>query len=238
MNLPHKFLPEFPLGWEMSAAEQFVLAGVLERLRPEVALEIGTFQGGSLQVLSRFAGTVFSIDSDPRVQERLAPLFPGVRFHIGPSRDMIPAAFARMRDSGMRLGFALVDGDHSAAGVRDDVELILRLAPADALHILIHDSYNPDCRRGLRAVRWEEFPEVRLVDLDFVPGGFHSRARGGAFARSMWGGFARIETLPGRREGSILFGDSQQEQHDIVFRHSAHRLWHKVLRRFRSLPRR
>ena len=91
----------------MSAAEQFVLAGVLERLRPEVALEIGTFQGGSLQVLSRFAGTVFSIDSDPRVQERLAPLFPGVRFHIGPSRDMIPAAFARMRDSGMRLGFAL-----------------------------------------------------------------------------------------------------------------------------------
>ena len=153
----------------------------------------------------------------------------------GPSRDMIPAALAGMRDCGMRLGFALVDGDHSAAGVRDDVELILRLAPADSLQILVHDSYNPDCRRGLRAVRWEEFPEVRLVDLDFVPGGFHARARGGAFARSMWGGFARIETLPGKREGSILFGNSQQEQHDIVFRHSAHRLWHKVLRRCRSL---
>lgn len=233
MSPPDALFPEFPLPWEMSAAERFALVGLLQRRRPEVAIEIGTHHGGSLQVLAAFCGTVHSIDLDPGVREKLAGTFPQARFHTGPSRELIPRVLDEIGRDGGRLGFVLVDGDHTAPGVQADLEALLRHRPVAPVTMLLHDSFNPDCRNGMRRVDWAACPHVHCVELDFVPGGFHAQASGTVFARSMWGGFGLVELRPEPRPGPLVVGEAQGELHRIVFRRSAHRLWHKVRRGLR-----
>jgi len=232
---PDDLFPEYPLPWEMSAAERVVLIGLLSRLRPEVAMEVGTHFGGSLQALVAHCGAVHSIDIDPGVRDRLAARFPQVRFHIGPSRELIPPVMQEIAARGLRLGFVLVDGDHSAAGVKSDIEALLRHRPAGPLHLLLHDSFNPDCRKGMKQAAWADCPYVHAVELDFVPGTFHEAAEGGAFARSMWGGFALAVLRPDPRTGPLVLGQSQEALQRVIFRQSAHRLWHKVGRAWRRL---
>lgn len=217
----------------MSVAEQFTLVGLLSRLRPKAALEIGTHFGGSLQVLDRFCEHVHSIDLDPAVRTQLAPQFPRVRFHTGASRKEIPRVLAEIEASGRPLGFVLVDGDHSARGVQADIEALLHYRPVETLHILLHDSFNPDCRAGMRAAAWAANPHVHSVELDFVPGTFHLTPQGGAFARSMWGGFALAVLRPEHRSGPLVIQAAQETKQRIVFRQSAHRVWHKVGRALR-----
>lgn len=233
MSRSDELFPEFPLPWEMSAAERFVLVGLLQRLRPAVAVEIGTHHGGSLQVLAAHCGKVHSIDLDPAVAATLAPRFPQVTFHTGSSRELIPRVLGEIAAGGGGLGFVLVDGDHSAAGVQADLEALLRHRPDGPVTMLLHDSFNPDCRAGLRRVDWAGCPHVHRVELDFVPGGFHAQASGTVFARSMWGGFGRVDLRPEPRSGPLVVGEAQGAMHRIVFRRSAHRLWHKVLRGLR-----
>jgi hypothetical protein len=64
----------------------------------------------------------------------------------------------------------LVDGDHSAEGVRKDIDHLLRLRPIVPLYVVMHDSFNPGCRRGLREADWAGCPYVHAVELDFVAG--------------------------------------------------------------------
>ena len=238
MATPEGFFPEFPLEWEMSNAERFTLVGLLTRLRPEVAIEIGTHHGGSLQVLDAFCGRVHSIDCDPEVRGRLAGRFPRVHFHTGTSRDLIPQVLTEIETKEERLGFVLIDGDHTAQGVRADIEAVLRHRPRGVVHVLLHDSFNPDCRAGMRRARWSDCPHVQSVELDFVPGGFHATPQGGAFARSMWGGFALAVMSSATRAVPLVVGASQEAMHRLVFGHSAHRIWHKVLRALRRRSRR
>src|SRR5262245_44852936 len=66
------FGDRFPLPWQMSLAERFVLIATLEHLKPRVAIEIGSAGGGSLQVLAANATQVYALDSDPTTPARLA----------------------------------------------------------------------------------------------------------------------------------------------------------------------
>src|SRR6516162_9755749 len=59
------------LDWWMSPSERVGLIFLLEQLRPKVAIEIGTKNGGSLQALMRFSEWVYSIDIDPEIPTRL-----------------------------------------------------------------------------------------------------------------------------------------------------------------------
>lgn len=228
------FFPQFPLQWEMSVAERFALIGLLSHLRPEAAIEVGTHHGGSLQVLDAYCGRVYSIDIDPEVRMRLSPRFPRVRFHSGPSRTLIPEVLDGIAADGGRLGFVLVDGDHTAAGVRSDIEALLARRPVVPIHLLLHDSFNPDCRAGMIRADWVACPYVHAVELDFVPGAFHECAQGGAFADSMWGGFALAVLHPEPRSGPLVLGRSQEAMHRMVFRSSTHRIWHKIRRVLRG----
>jgi hypothetical protein len=56
-------LPGLDLEWQMTNCERFALASLLERLEPELSLEIGSYRGGSLQVLSRYSKKVISLES-------------------------------------------------------------------------------------------------------------------------------------------------------------------------------
>jgi len=233
MTNPTVYFPEYPLPWEMSVAERFALTGLLARWQPSVVLEIGTHYGGSLQVLAAAGRRVYSIDLDPTVALALRSPFPQVEFLTGPSAAQIPRLLAALQQRGEDLEFVLVDGDHSAAGVKVDIEALLQYCPRKSLRILLHDSFNPDCRAGIRSADWAGCPHVHAVELDFVPGTFHAAAQGGAFARSLWGGFALAELQPEPRRGGLVVTAGQEALHRLAFRGSTHRWWHKVWRRCR-----
>src|SRR5262245_23941617 len=152
----------------MSPAEQVILIALLQSLRPKVAIEIGTLCGGFLSVLSHFTGKVYSIDIDPEVPKRLAGQFNNVEYLTGPCDRMLPPLLDKLRNQD--LAFVLIDGDHTAAGVRRDIEMLLRYKPKVPLYILMHDSMNPDVRSGMRAAKCADNPHVHTVELDFVVG--------------------------------------------------------------------
>ena len=50
--------------WMMTDAERVTLNTLLNKLRPECAIEIGTYKAGSLGILSKFCKKVYTIDID------------------------------------------------------------------------------------------------------------------------------------------------------------------------------
>lgn len=215
--------PEFDLHWQMTNCEQFALQGLLRRLRPVLSLEVGTYKGGSLQVLSRFSGTVISVDIDPGVAIRLAGKFPNVEFRSGASGRVLPDLVRELNEQKRPVGFVLIDGDHKGGGVRRDIEALLELQPQQQVVFILHDSFNPGCREGMRTANWAKSPFVRHVELDFIPGVYHYDAHDTAEPRSMWGGFACAVLSPQKRVGNLVIRESQRGLHEAVKRVSRHR---------------
>jgi cephalosporin hydroxylase len=156
--------------WVMSPAEQAALIFLLEHLRPKVAIEIGTHLGGSLQALSKYCEKVYAIDVDPDVPKRLDGAFQNVEYLIGKSSKILPELIKRLQNGGSELAFVLVNGDHHTESVRRDINELLCFRPTVPLYIAMHDSFNPECRAGIRAANWSENDYVHAVEVDFVPG--------------------------------------------------------------------
>ena len=173
--------------WQMSPAEQMGLIYLLQQLRPKVAIEIGTRFGGSLQVLAKYCEKVYSLDIDPEVPARMAGQYKNVEYLNGPSTQTLPALLQKLSAQQAELAFVLVDGDHSAQGVRADINAILQFKPIVPLYVVMHDSFNPECRSGLRAAAWLECPHLHWVELDFVGGAVNPSP---AFRGQLWGGLA------------------------------------------------
>lgn len=184
--------------WMMSPAEKVAMIFLLEQLRPKIAIEIGTRFGGSLQVLAKFCERVYAIDIDPDVPGRLDGKFPNVEYLIGRSDQLLPPLLDRLQQDGAELSFALVDGDHSTDGVRNDIDSLLRFSPTVPFYIIMHDSFNPQCRLGLRQAKWSANPHVHAVELDFVAGTVNCAP---AFRDQLWGGLAMGILLPSERRG-------------------------------------
>jgi len=198
------------LDWWMQPSERVGLIFVLEHLRPKVAIEIGTKNGGSLQVLSYFCNRVYSIDIDPDVPQRLQGKFANVEYLIGPSDQILPSLIDRLQKEGAELSFALVDGDHSRDGVRKDINNLLRFRPSVPFYIIMHDSFNPRCRLGLKQADWLANPHVHAVELDFVAGYVTA---GGSFRHELWGGLALGILLPHERQGRLeITGAAERTQ--------------------------
>jgi len=105
-------LPRLDLEWQMTRCERFAQIGLLERVRPALSLEIGTYRG-SLQVLSRFSSRVISVDIDPPVAIRLGSHFSNVEFLAGDSGTVLPNPVSRLKGEGSDVGFILIDGVRS-----------------------------------------------------------------------------------------------------------------------------
>jgi len=214
--------PGFALHWQMTNCERFALQDLLRRTKPEVAVEIGAYRGGSLQVISHFARRVISVDIDPTVPERLAGKFPNVEYRVGDSTQLLPDLIDELNREVANVGFFLIDGDHSTAGVKRDVEAVLKYRPKGRCVIIMHDNFNPACRLGIRTADWAASPHVQWVDLDFVPGIYHEHAYDTADARSMWGGFACAVLGPTERQGPLEVRESQRGLFDAVRMVSSH----------------
>jgi cephalosporin hydroxylase len=223
MSAPYDFdpllypAPGESLVWVMQNAEKAALVQVLRISRPEAALEIGTCNGGSLRQIQAVARKTYSIDIDPQVRERLAGQMPGVTFLTGDSRALIPEVLAACRAAGTPLNFVLVDGDHRYQGVKGDLNALLAYQPSAPLWILMHDSSNPECRRGIADADWAANPHVHAVELDFVAGSFSPDED---FHRQLWGGLALALLLPEPRPGALKISASLAQHFDRVYRQS------------------
>lgn len=194
--------------WMMTDAERSSLTALLQELKPECAIEIGTYRAGSLAVLAKYSKQVYSLDIDPSCRENYADEFANVEFVTGPSDSMLPAVLEKIESSGQALNFVLIDGAHTEDGVRNDLNALLRYIPKAPLYIVMHDSFNPGCRKGIRTADWASNPHAHLLELDYVHGRLMPRDEGASY-REMWCGFALGVLLPEPRSGEFLVHENE-----------------------------
>lgn len=227
-----------PLPWMMSAWEKHTFISLLSALKPEAAIEIGNAGGGSLQVLNKLVPSVFAIDIYPEVQEPLKTKFPDVCFISGKSWEVLPELLKKISHEKIKLGFILIDGDHTPEGVKNDINAILRnYTPICRLVILFHDSFNPDCRKGILQAGWMDCPFVHYVDIDYIPGTYvNDIYKGKIQQKTMWGGFCmavletteRKETLIIHQSSQTLFEQAYKGSFYNTLRYRMHKLLNKL----------
>lgn len=173
--------------WQMSFGERAVIEGVLAQLRPRLALEIGTAEGGSLSRIAAHSERVISFDLvEP---EAWVKELDNVKLHTGDSHELLPLELERLAAAGEEVDFVMVDGDHSADGARRDVADLLASAALKNAVILAHDSLNQEVRQGLEEVPYGEIEKVAFVDMDFVAGYVPAEP---PMLGECWGGLALI----------------------------------------------
>lgn len=216
---------EFPLYWEMTNNEKIVLLHLLEEIKPEVAIEIGCKEGGSLQLISKCSREVYSLDIDPKV-ELLQLNFPNVHFVIGDSKVTLPLLLQRLADDGKSPAFILIDGEHSTEGVRDDINSILASTITRPLTVLMHDSFNPECRSGMLSANYAANKHIHFADIDFLQGTYSvSKSVQG----EMWGGFGLLILNPEIKEGTLDIKQSLQYSFDQTLKLSRHVHYNNVI---------
>ena len=178
--------------WQMSAGEQAAIAGLVAQLEPRLAIELGTAQGACAGWLASRIPEVHSFDLSPPSLD----LPEGVTTHVGDSHQLLPTLLAQLAQEGRNVDLAIVDGDHSAAGVRQDVEDLLDSPAVGRTLVVIHDTANERVRLGLDAIRFAAWPKVAYVHLDWVPGQlFSDDARdpaGRPLANELWYGLGLV----------------------------------------------
>ncbi len=210
LSSPSFYEAIYPNEWMMANWEKHTFISVLQALKPEAAIEIGNAKGGSLQVLNELVPIVYAIDVEPDIHRDLIPQFPEVNFLTGSSLEILPGLLKRIQSQGIKLGFILIDSDHTTEGVRADLNTILEnYIPVCRLVILLHDSFNPDCRKGIQTADWDKSPYVHLVDYDYIPGTYIDDIyNNNVQKKSMWGGFAMAILEPHPRKGELIIRQS------------------------------
>lgn len=185
---------------QMSFGERAALEGVLSQRKPRLAIEIGTYEGGSLRFLAEHSEHVHTLDLDDLVADRAA--FGNVTFHNGDSALLLPELLRRLEADHRVVDFVLVDGDHSAEGVRRDLINLLDSSATRSTLILLHDTMNEETRAGIEGVDLSAHSAVVYHELDFVPG---YEFLGGHFDGQVWGGLGLVITGDRSMHG---YGDS------------------------------
>lgn len=184
--------------WLMLPPERYTLMGLLQVTRPKHAIEIGTYSGGSLAVMSRYCGRVYTIDVEAPHDPAIHGRFQNVEFIQGTSDEEFPKLLDRLSSARAELGFILMDGDHSFKGVTNDIEALLSYRPLCPLYVLIHDSFSPPCRRAIKEAHWSSSEFLHWVEVDFVPGNLWQVSREGH--TQLWNGFSLIILKPEKRQ--------------------------------------
>jgi hypothetical protein len=208
------FDPPLNENWHMQLSERAALMHVLNRMQPDVSVEIGTFLGGSLRPIAAVSRHVYTFDIDDRTISELS----NVSFITGDSAKTLPPIIDEINRSNQEINFILVDGDHSEIGVKNDIFHCLRYRPKlRPTIILLHDSSNPAVRKGIIDAPWADSPYVHGLDLDFVPGMLYDRAD---IKGQIWGGFAAAVLLPEKRAGDVVVQASFEPSRLVLLKES------------------
>lgn len=224
IGFPNFLEDEFHFEWHMSRNERYAFIKLLEKLNPKVAIEIGCFKGGSLEVLSKYCEKVYSIDIDPKVKENLDGKFDNTEIHVGKSIDLVPKILEKIDKNNEELQFVLIDGEHTTKGVRQDIEHFLKYIPKKTIHIIFHDSFNPICRKGIKKANYSYSPFVHYVEVDFISGIFNPAN----LYRQMWGGLALVVLKPEKRKEAIEISECQKKIFNAVYWQSIHIVTDKI----------
>ena len=159
---------------DMSRIEKIAFQHLLGSLQPEIALEVGTGDGGSLQAIMQYADAAISIDINNVTQTNLQKLFgfKDVEFIVGDSSKVLPEVVQLINENQLNVNFVYIDGVQSTEGAQSDFEAALKIVPKQPTCIVMHNSFIPQVRRAMLNVRWEESAHVHFVDIDYVQGAY------------------------------------------------------------------
>jgi len=219
-DLPDYVFGDLQLEWLMTRWEKYALNSLLEWIKPTISLEIGTYRGGSLQVISKHSKRVISVDLLDEPKQKLSRMFSNVDFRVGDSTSLVPRLIEELQGQDDPLNFVLIDGDHSTEGVRRDIESVLKYRPKAPMFIVMHDSFNPPCREGMLQANWASSPYVHYVELDFVPGVYFREGFGTVRPGSMYGGFGLAKFEPNPRSGELVVGQGHLGLYEATYRDS------------------
>jgi Methyltransferase domain len=194
----------------MSYGERAALEGLLAALRPRLAVEIGTAEGGSLERIAAYSDEVHSFDL-VAPEDRYGSL-ENVHLHTGDGHVLLREVLAEFAAEGRQVDFALVDGDHSTAGVKQDIEDLLDSPAVQQCVILMHDSVNEEVRRGLELVEWARWEKLQYVQFDFVPGFLFREP----MLFELWGGLALAIVDASRRRTADPIHRQFFSNHDLL----------------------
>jgi hypothetical protein len=172
------------LPWQMDPGERAALEGLLCQIRPNLSIEIGTADGGSLRSIARYSGHVHSVDLavPPDDINQLT----NVTVHTGDSHVLLPEVLAEIARDGQSVDFVLVDGDHTSDGVERDTRDLLASAAVNTTVIVFHDTMNDEVRAGLAHIDIEAESKVTYYNPDFLAGRLHYCSD---LHHQLWGGF-------------------------------------------------
>jgi Methyltransferase domain len=174
---------------QMSFGERAALEGLLVQLKPSFAIEIGTYEGGSLRRIAAYSRHVDTFDLDDLVADKHD--LRNVTFHEGDSRTTLPPVLEHYAERRVQVDFVLIDGDHSPDGVRTDLINLLASPVCRHTVILLHDTMNAGVRQGIASADIARAAQVVYVEMDFVAGYEFS---GGDFDGQRWGGLGLVVT--------------------------------------------
>jgi len=157
--------------WLMSAREKLGLIGLLHCLKPKKVLELGYHRGGATKWLSQFSERVITVDVNEFVEDA-----PNLFHNVEAWNCTTLEAASRLKKENLFFDLAIIDADHSRKAVSTDINGVINHSDI----ILMHDSFNPDCRKGM--VDALKNQKSHAYYLDFIPS--VSKKDG------LWGGLA------------------------------------------------
>lgn len=143
--------------WLMSNREKLVLIGLLQCMKPKKTIEFGYHLGGSTRWLSEYSENLITVDVNEFVNQAKKDFNNVEVWNCSTSH-----AISRIKEHDMHFDLALVDADHSRNAVCEDISGLLGSTDV----IVMHDSYNPACRRGMLDALKNQ--KSHAYNLDFI----------------------------------------------------------------------
>lgn len=143
--------------WLMSTSEKIALIGILHCLKPKSVIEFGYHLGGATKWLSEFSERVITVDTNKNVLNAQKEFNNVVGWNC-----LTTTAIKRIEEQKLKFDLAIIDADHSRKGVALDILGLLKCSRV----IVMHDSFNPSCRRGMLQIL--ENQNSHAYNLDFI----------------------------------------------------------------------
>ncbi len=161
---------------QMLVREKLYLYATVFALAPERCLEVGVAQGWSSRIIADALrdlgrGRLVCVDPAPKLAFDPATLADVATLLVGPSPGLLRQAADR---AGGLFDFVLLDGDHTAEGVRRDLRGLAEVT-APGCVVLVHDVFAPPVAEGIgQAVAlggWTDCGTVSMTCNSGVEGG-------------------------------------------------------------------
>lgn len=178
--------------WQMSSAERLCFLWAMHKVNPSIAVEVGSYTGGSLQHSANHFEKVYSIDIN---HSRISGTYQSeLTLITGDSVVELPELVDSLQ--GQDVTFWLIDGNHEYDYVKSDLNNVLLFKPKSETIVLLHDSWYEPSRRAILDSNLKNCPYVHFVDLDFCHGEYVGE-------KLIMGGLCLIVMKPEIREGEL-----------------------------------